>query len=87
MFNSETFTTLEPLKFREDKYTFLFDSPKTINDLLFYKIPIFICAFSIQWFPFTGLRDSLLDAQYHICVSRNPLVGVLDGGQSLHFYF
>jgi hypothetical protein len=33
--NSELVTTLEAFKLRDDKYTFLFESPNTIKDFLF----------------------------------------------------
>ena len=35
MLNSELLTTLEAIKLRDDKYTFLFDSPNTNSDFLF----------------------------------------------------
>ena len=35
MLNSELLITLEPFKLRDDKYTFLFDSPNTNKDFLF----------------------------------------------------
>ena len=37
MLNSELVTTLEAFKLREDKYTFLFESPNTNKDFLFSK--------------------------------------------------
>jgi hypothetical protein len=37
--NSELVTTLDAFKLRDDKYTFLFESPNTNKDFLFLLIP------------------------------------------------